>query len=104
EQCAHARNLFILRCGTKDHGIAALRRTTPAITRVPGSLGWVSNRNDLTSRDALNAAGTLIASPTAASSRTRRRTIQTTAPRCAPSAIRIPISPTCRATLYDIVP
>ena len=50
-------------------------------------------------RDALRAAGTLIASPTAASSRTRRRTIQTTEPRCAPSAIRIPISPICRSTL-----
>src|SRR6185312_5399388 len=79
--------------------IAAIRRTTPANASVLGSLGCVSNRNDLTSRDALNATGTLIASPTTASSRTCRRTIQSTAPRCAPSAMRIPISPTCRSTL-----
>ena len=73
-------------------GRTPFRRTTPASARIPGSLGWVSNRNDLTSWDALNAAGTLIASPTAASSRTRPRTVHTTTPRCAPRSIRIPIS------------
>ena len=51
-----------------------------------------------------SAAGTPIASPTAASDKTWRSTIQTTAPRCAPSAIRIPISRVRRATVYDIVP
>ena len=33
-----------------------------------------------------------------------RNTMPTTSPRCAPSAIRIPISPVRRATVYAIVP
>jgi len=45
-----------------------------------------------------SAEGTPIASPAAATTKTSRRTIQTTVPRCAPSAIRIPISLVRRAT------
>ena len=71
-----------------------------------GSLGWVLNRSDLTSRNALNAAGTLIASPTAASSRTRRRDHPYHGAALRPRAIRIPI--TYRrfpaVTLCDIIP
>ena len=33
-----------------------------------------------------------------------RKTIRTTPPRCAPSAILMPISPVRRATLYETVP
>jgi hypothetical protein len=36
--------------------------------------------------------------------KTCRSTNQMTVPRCAPSAIRTPISPVRRATVYDIVP
>src|SRR5438477_3834217 len=46
--------------------IAALRRTTPASARVPGSLRWVSDRNDLTSWHAIRSAGKLGAGPTVA--------------------------------------
>jgi hypothetical protein len=108
---AMARQLYSCRNATKriDSGRSPCRRIASenrgAQQDDPGQrqgsriigLGLEQKRFD--KPDPINAAGTLIASPTAASSRTRRRTIQTTAPRCAPRAIRIPISPTCRATL-----
>ena len=63
--------------------VAALSRMATASASASGSLAFIPNRNDSTSFDVPNAAGTLIASPTAASA----------TPRAAPSRPRRPAAP-----------
>src|ERR1700722_87090 len=91
--------LEALRAGTYPARSAAPSKITTASARARRSTEFMPKRSDSTNRDVPNASGTLIAIDTAANTRIARSTIQTTTLRCAPSAMRIPISPVRRATV-----
>lgn len=79
--------------------------TNAAPTSIPtadrsacGSLCIIPYKNDPANFEVTMAMPAPIASPTAANASTSRRIIRTTIPRCAPSAIRVPISLVRRST------
>lgn len=71
------------RIAGENHGA---NEDNPSQRQRSRSLGWVSNRNDLTSRDTINTACTHIASPTLASSRPQRKTVDTTQSHAGPGS------------------
>src|SRR5215831_21156798 len=90
--------------GREPAARAALSNIVSADTRDHGSPGLTPKRRDSMTFEAPSAIGRPIANPIIASNRTSRSTIQRTVSRCAPSAIRIPISLVRRATAYDVAP
>ena len=87
-----------LRAGTYPATSAALSNVTKASVIANGSFDFIPYKNDWTNFEVTKARHMPTAMPMAISINNSRRTIRITAPRCAPRAIRMPISPVRRAT------